>query len=75
MGFVEGAATMFGAVRQTPNVELAGLRFDESGILTADVTGGSADIASLAARIGPSGLAVEVGTGSSGGGIIRVRRP
>ena len=77
MGFVDSAAVLFGAVRQTPNVELADLRFDETGMLTANVrANSSADLAELVRRIGSSGLVVET-TAGAGQGIsnVTVRRP
>lgn len=77
MGFVDGAAVLFGAVRQTPNVELADLRFDETGMLTANVrANSSADLAELVRRIGSSGLVVETGAGAGQGlSNLTVRRP
>ena len=76
MGFVDGAAILFGAVRQTPNVELAEIGFDESGVLSARVrTTSTADLAELVRRIGSSGLVVETGGTSQGTSDIRVHRP
>jgi general secretion pathway protein L len=76
MGLVDGAAVLFGSVRQTPNVELADLRFDETGTLAAHVTATNpADVAELVRRIGSSGLTVEttgMGQGMTG---IRIRQP
>ena len=76
MGFVDGAAVLFGAVRQTPNVELADLRFDETGMLSAHVTANSgADLAELVRRIGSSGLVVETSGTAQGTTSITVRQP
>lgn len=76
MGFVDGAAIMFGAVRQTPNVELADVGFDDSGTLSARVrTASTADLAELVRRIGSSGLVVETGSTGQGMTDIRIHRP
>ena len=77
MGFVDGAAVLFGAVRQTPSVELADLRFDETGMLTANVrANSSADLAALVRRIGSSGLIVETAAGAGPGlSNVTVRQP
>lgn len=76
MGFVDGAAALFGSVRQTPNVELADLRFDESGTLTANITSvSSSDLAELVRRIGSSGLVVESSGSGQGTASLRIRRP
>lgn len=76
MGFVDGAAVLFGAVRQTPNVEIADISFDESGRLSARVrTTSAADLAELVRRIGSSGLAVETGGAAQGLTDIRIQRP
>ncbi|KRB85875.1 hypothetical protein ASE00_03705 [Sphingomonas sp. Root710] len=76
MGFVDGAAVLFGAVRQTPNVELAEAGFDDQGILSARVRTASADdLAELMRRIGASGLVVESGEAGQGLTDIRIKRP
>ncbi|MET0376159.1 MAG: type II secretion system protein GspL [Rhizorhabdus sp.] len=76
MGFVDGAAILFGAVRQTPNVELADVRFDDSGVLSARVRSTSAaDLAELVRRIGSSGLVVEAGAAGQGTTDIRIHQP
>ena len=76
MGFVDGAAVIFGAVRQTPNVELADLNFDDSGVLSARVrTASAADLAELVRRIGSSGLVVETGGTGQGMTDVRIHRP
>ena len=76
MGFVDGAAVLFGAVRETPNVQLGDLAFDESGTLTADVAGSAADIAELVRRAGASGLEIETGAGAAQGTTsLRIRQP
>ncbi|KKC26906.1 type II secretion system protein GspL [Sphingomonas sp. SRS2] len=76
MGFVDGAAILFGAVRQTPNVELADVGFDDSGVLSARVrTASAADLAELVRRIGSGGLTVEAGGAGQGTTDIRIYRP
>lgn len=76
MGFVDGAAILFGAVRQTPNVELTDIGFDESGVLSATVrTASAADLAELVRRIGSSGLIVETGGTGQGATGLRIHRP
>lgn len=76
MGFVAGSAVLFGAVRQTPNVELADLTFGEDGTLLASVRSTSgADLAELVRRIGSSGLAVETSGNGQGTSSIRVWQP
>lgn len=77
MGFSNAAATVFAGVRRTPNVELAGLVFDQSGALTVTVTASnSADLAMLVERIGQSGMVVETMPGAGrGSSVLRVRKP
>ncbi|WP_340317687.1 type II secretion system protein GspL [Rhizorhabdus argentea] len=76
MGFVDGSAALFGAVRQTPNVELADLAFGDDGTLTADVRSASAaDLAELVRRIGSSGLVVETSGNGQGISSVRIRQP
>lgn len=76
MGFVDGAAVLFDAVRQTPNVELAEVGFDDQGVLSARVrTASTDDLAELLRRIGSSGLIVENGGAGQGISDIRMKRP
>lgn len=76
MGFTDGAAVLFGAARQTPNVELAEVGFDDQGILSARVRTASVDdLAELLRRIGASGLVVESGGTGQGLTDIRIKRP
>ena len=77
MGFVDGAAVLLGAIKQTPNVELADLRFDETGMLSAHISSTSAaDLAELVRHIGSSGLVVEAsGGGGPGMTTLTVRQP
>lgn len=76
MGLVDGAAILFGAVRETPNVELADVGFDNSGVLSARVrTTSAADLAELVRRIGSSGLVVETRGTGQGMADIRIHRP
>jgi general secretion pathway protein L len=76
MGLVDGAAVLFSSVRETPNVELGELRFDESGTLSANITTASAaDLAGLVQRIGSSGLVVEISGSGRGTTSIRIHRP
>lgn len=76
-GFVDSAAILFGAVRQTANVELGAVGFDDSGALTADVSAASpSDLAELVRRIGSGGLVVETRGGSAAGASsMRIHRP
>lgn len=68
-GFTATAATLFAAVRDTANVELAGLRFGKDGTLRATVEAGTArDIDALARRIEADGFAVGQGEAQPGGG-------
>lgn len=69
LGFTRGASALFAAVRDTPQVELSALRFDEAGALRATVTAATApDIASLQHRLDAAGFAVESGGAHPGGG-------
>ncbi|TZG29041.1 type II secretion system protein GspL [Sphingomonas montanisoli] len=76
IGFPGGAAMLFGAVRQTPNVELTDLDFSAEGVLTASVTGASAaDVSALVGRLSQSGLAIEtLPGGDANRSTIRIRR-
>ncbi|TVV74233.1 type II secretion system protein GspL [Sphingomonas solaris] len=68
-GFSASAAVVFAAVRDTANVELAALSFDDQGVLRATATAANpADIAALARRIEAGGFAVESGDVRPGGG-------
>ena len=68
-GFSASAATVFAAVRDTANVELAALAFDEGGALRITATAAdAADIAALARRIEAAGFAVDSGDVRPGGG-------
>lgn len=76
MGFVDGSAVLFGAVRQTPNVELVDLVFGDGGTLTANVRSASAaDLAELVRRIGSSGMVVEASGNGQGISSVRIRQP
>jgi general secretion pathway protein L len=77
MGFSVGAGTVFGAVARTPNIELSGLTFDQSGMITANVNSASpADLADLVRRIGQGGLVVEILPGGTrDSAIVQVRQP
>lgn len=69
LGFTRSASALFAAVRDTPQVELSALRFDEAGTLRATVTAATApDIAALQQRLDAAGFAVESGGVHPGGG-------
>jgi general secretion pathway protein L len=71
LGFSMSASILFGAVAQTPNVELSGLAFDQSGTMTANVSSSKpADLADLVRRIGQSGLTVEAMPGAVRGSSV-----
>ena len=76
MGFSNGAALLFDAVRQTPNVELTDLDFSAEGVLTASVAGASAaDVSALVGRLSQSGLAIEsLPGGDANRSTLRIRR-
>lgn len=68
-GFSANAAAVFAAVRDTANVELAALSFDDQGAMRITATAAApADIAALARRIEASGFAVDSGDVRPGGG-------
>lgn len=68
-GYGDLAASVFAAVRDTPNVELTGLIFDPGGSLRATVQADSpATLSILQERIGAGGFTVEAGPLRSGGG-------
>jgi general secretion pathway protein L len=77
MGFSNMAALVFAGVRQTPNVELAGMIFDQTGAMTVTVTASSpADLAMLVERIGQSGMVVEAMPGAGrGSSVLRLHKP
>ncbi len=77
MGFSNAAAMVFAGVRHTPNVELAGMVFDQTGAMTLTVTASnSADLAMLVQRIGESGMIVETMPGAGrGSSVLRLRKP
>ncbi|WP_156678584.1 type II secretion system protein GspL [Sphingomonas profundi] len=69
LGFSASAAAVFAAVRDTANVELSALAFDEGGALRVTATAAdAADIAALARRIEAAGFAVDSGDVRPGGG-------
>ncbi|RVT93858.1 type II secretion system protein GspL [Sphingomonas crocodyli] len=76
MGFPNGAALLFDAVKLTPNVELTDLDFSAEGVLTASVTGASAaDVSALVGRLSQSGLAIEtLPGGDANRSTLRIRR-
>ena len=68
-GFGAAAALLFGAVRATPNAELARLEYRADGTLVATVTTDSpATLAALQSRLEASGLTVTPGQRSNTGG-------
>ena len=68
-GYGTLAGAVFTAVRNTPNVELTALSFDQSGALRATVQADSpASIATLQQRIEAGGFSVTAGEMRSGGG-------
>ena len=68
-GFTAIAAAIFSAVRDTANVELSALSFDQSGTLRITATAANpADIAALGRRIEAGGYLVESGDVRPGGG-------
>lgn len=68
-GYSEIASALFAAVRDTPNVELAGLIFDPGGSLRATVQADSpATLSIFQERISASGFTVEAGPLRTGGG-------
>ncbi|MET0270385.1 MAG: type II secretion system protein GspL, partial [Sphingomonas sp.] len=68
-GFSASAAAVFAAVRDTANVELSALSFDEQGVLRLTATAADpADLAARARRIEAGGFAVEAGDARPGGG-------
>lgn len=68
-GFSATAAITFAAVRDTPNVELSALSFDEQGVLRVTATAANpADLTALARRIEAGGLVVQAGEARPGGG-------
>jgi general secretion pathway protein L len=69
VGYGATAASLFAAIRATPNVELTALSFASDGSLRATIQGDSpASLAALAARIEEAGFAVASGPPRSGGG-------
>ena len=68
-GFGATAAAVFASVRDTANVELSALSFDETGALRITATAAdAADIAALARRIEATGFTVDSGDVRPGGG-------
>ncbi len=68
-GYSAMASALFGAVQATPNVELTGLEFDQSGAMRATVQADSpATIAAFQQRIEGGGFAAEAGPMRTGGG-------
>jgi general secretion pathway protein L len=68
-GYSAMASAIFGAVRDTPNVELTALFFDQSGSMRATVQADSpSTIALFQQRIEASGFSVSAGEMRSGGG-------
>jgi general secretion pathway protein L len=68
-GYSAMAGAIFGAVRDTPNVELTALFFDQSGSMRATVQADSpSTIALFQQRIEASGFSVSAGEMRSGGG-------
>lgn len=69
VGYGAIAASVFEAVRTTPNVELTALSFSQDGSLRATVQADSAaSLGALAERVEGRGFATEVGGVRSGGG-------
>jgi general secretion pathway protein L len=68
-GYSDIAASVFAAVRDTPNVELTGLIFDPTGSLRATVQADSpSTLSAFQERISASGFTVEAGPLRTGGG-------
>lgn len=67
-GFSATAAAVFAAVRDTANVELAALSFDQGVIRVTATAANPADLAALSRRIDASGFAVSGGDVRPGGG-------
>lgn len=68
-GFAATAAVLFGAVRDTANVELSALQYGGDGTLRATVNASTdSDIAALQQRIIAQGFIVTAGNTRSGGG-------
>ena len=68
-GFTASAAGLFEAVRDTPNVELASLRFETDGTLRTTATATTAqDMMALRQRLDARGFQVEQGVTQPGGG-------
>jgi general secretion pathway protein L len=68
-GYGSLSAAVFAAVRDTPNVELAGMTFDQSGSLRVTLQAdGPASVSAFQARLEGSGLSVEPGPLRSSGG-------
>jgi len=68
-GFSASAAAVWMAVRDTPNIELSALSFDEQGALRLTATAANAgDLTALARRIEGGGFAVDAGEARPGGG-------
>jgi general secretion pathway protein L len=79
-GYGAIAATLFDAVRATPNAELSALTFSPDGSMRATVQADTpATLAALSARIEAGGFTVEAGVPRGGGGrqvsdlMVRVR--
>lgn len=69
LGFGATAAALFGAVRDSANVELSALSFERDGSLHATASAASAaDLAALESRIEAQGFTVEAGAAQPGGG-------
>ena len=67
-GFGASAAAVFGAVRDTANVELAAFAFDDGVLRVTATAADPADIAALARRIEKAGFTVDSGDVRPGGG-------
>jgi general secretion pathway protein L len=68
-GYGNIASALFAAVRDTPNVELTDMIFDQSGSLRATVQAdGPASVSALQARVEASGFSVVAGPLRSAGG-------
>jgi len=69
IGFTASAASLFAAVRETPQVELSSLRFDATGTLHATASAAAAeDIAAFRQRLAAAGFTVDGGSVHPGGG-------
>jgi general secretion pathway protein L len=69
VGYGAIASATFAAVRDTPNVELTSLAFDQAGTLRVTAQADSpATLAALQQRIRASGFEVDAGTPRSAGG-------